>query len=139
MSARTDNLLSIKWADWHGSQSPTANITEIVARDLARANGPESEVQDLEVTDDNNLPNLISDSEDDDSENNKVLGLVLQLLEELLVQWLQICRLPEMAWQLDSGPQIWGGMVEESLLHLVRQLQSYREHRKCLLQGRFAL
>ena len=37
----------IKWADWHGSQSPTENITEIVARDLARANGPESEVQDL--------------------------------------------------------------------------------------------
>ena len=67
------------------------------------------------------------------------LGPVLRLLEELLVQWLQICRLPEMAWQLDSGPQIWGGMVEESLLQLVRQLWSHREHRKCLLQGRSTL
>jgi len=33
-------------SDWHGSQSPTENITEIVARNLAIANGPESEVQD---------------------------------------------------------------------------------------------
>ena len=45
---------------------------EIVARDLARANGPESEVQ--EVTADNNLPNIISDSEDDDSDSNQVAG-----------------------------------------------------------------
>ena len=32
----------IKWADRHGSQSPTENIAEIVARNLARANGPEN-------------------------------------------------------------------------------------------------
>ena len=50
----------------------------------------------------------------------------------------QICRLLEMAWQLDLGTQIWGGMVEESLLQLVRLLRSSRELRKCLLQGTFA-
>ena len=64
----------IKWADWHGSQSPTDNVTEIVARDLAQANVLESEAQDLDDNDNNNLPNIISDSEDDDSESNQVDG-----------------------------------------------------------------
>ena len=128
-----------KWAVWHGSQSPTKNITEIVARDVARANGPESEVQDLEVAADNNLPNIISDSEDDDSENDQVAGAGIAAPGGVTSAVAPNCRLPEMAWQLDSGPQIWGGMVEESLLHLVRQLRSYRVHRKCLLQGRCAL
>ena len=55
-------------------KSPTENIMEIVARDLAIATGPESEVQDLDDNEDNNLPNIISDSEDDDSDNNQVAG-----------------------------------------------------------------
>ena len=47
---------------------------EIVACDLARANGPESEVQDLDDNGNNNLPDIISDSEDNDWDNNQVAG-----------------------------------------------------------------
>ena len=65
------------------------------------------QVQDLDDNNNNNFPNIISNSEDDDWDNNQVAGAGIAAPEELLMLWLNICRLSEMAWQLDSGPQIW--------------------------------
>ena len=62
----------IKWADWHGSQSPTDKIKEIETPTMARFKEREWQVDQTDDEEDQELLHIVSDDEDDESVNNQV-------------------------------------------------------------------
>ena len=60
----------IKWADWHGGQSPTDKIQEIEMPTMARLKEGERQVDQTDDDEYQDLPHIVSDDEDDESVNN---------------------------------------------------------------------
>ena len=54
----------IKWADWHGGQSPTDKIKEIEMPTMARSKEGERQVDQTDE-EDQELLHIVSDDEDD--------------------------------------------------------------------------